>query len=199
MQRGRIPVNVEMLAVRSGHPVHLIDRLREKYDLKGTVFKVVPEGRLEILVDARHYEQDTLSSPFTIAEELGHILVHTEFFEGVNSPEDRIAFENEMNEQTHRLFEMQAKKVASALLLPSGLFDPLVHEWCKENIGAIRKDNPIDENDLGEFIARNLSPRIGLSIPIVKRAMNRKTPTTLIEKLIGDFEIKLLRNLPNKS
>ena len=104
----------------------------------GTVFKKLPEGRLEILVDARHYEHDLLSAPFTIAEELGHILIHAEFFEDIKSAEDRIAFEDTLNEQTRRLFEMQAKKVASALLLPSSLYDPFVMGWCRENIEMIQ-------------------------------------------------------------
>ena len=196
LKRGRLPVNVEMLAERSGHPVRAFDGLRVAFDLMGTVYKKLPEGRLEILVDARHYEYDVLSAPFTIAEELGHILIHAEFFEGINSAEDRIAFEDTMNEQTHRLFEMQAKKVASALLLPASLYDPFVLEWCRENIDMIRKDNPMDEQDLSRFIAFNLHKKLSLSVPIIQRAMHRRTPSPLIHEVINQFDIKLLKNLP---
>jgi Zn-dependent peptidase ImmA (M78 family) len=196
LAKQKLPVNVELLALKSGHPVSTIEGLRSNFDMKGTVFRNLTRDRFEILLDARHYEQDELSAPFTIAEELGHILIHSGVMKQIETPEDRIDFEETLSEQTRRIFEMQAKKVGSALLLPSDLYDPIIMKWVEENLDTILKDNPYDEQDLSEFIATNIQKRVRLSVPILHRAMHRRTPIPLIHTIVENHGIKLLKNIP---
>ncbi len=198
IQKKRLPVEVEILAQRAGIRVHVIPGIYARYGVKGIAYKKLDEKRFEILVDDRHYEYEEQSAPFTIAEELGHILIHAELFDSINSVGERIKFEAELDEQTRQHFEMQAKRIGSYLLLPSNLFNPFVLTWCEENIEKIKKDNPANEDDLAYFISSRLQLRINLSRMIIERALlKRWTPTRLIDEIITKFEIPLLDRIPD--
>jgi hypothetical protein len=190
LRRNRIPVDVELLAAKLGVFVEPMEGLRSRFDMYGTLYQRLAAGKFSIVVDARHYESHPIKAPFTIAEELSHLLVHKDLFAEVRTIEDRIEFEESLDESTRRIFEAQAKKVANALLLPSSIFDPRVLEWCRTNAAEIKSDNPANENDLAEFISRKLEPVFGLSQFVIQRALTRRAPTPIIQEIRKELGIK---------
>jgi Zn-dependent peptidase ImmA (M78 family) len=188
----RLPVNIELLAVKTGCPVSTIDGLRSEFDLRGLVFKKTHQDNFEILIDSYHYQEEEYSSLFTIAEELAHILIHKSIFEQIRSIEDRMELDNTINESTRRLIEMQAKRVGSELLLPDFLFRPFMLKWYENNQKKVDDDRPIDKNDLLSFVSIEVGHRLGLSDRIIRRALERNNPSSIIDELIATFKVKFL-------
>jgi Zn-dependent peptidase ImmA (M78 family) len=196
LKRGKLPVNVEALALRIGYPPSGIPGLHARFDLYGTGYFDPDTGKYDILIDSDHYQREDWSSPFTIAEELGHFLLHKQYLVNIHSIEDRITFEENLPESTRRKFERQAKMVGSALLLPHDLFKPYVLKWAEEHAARIRDDRPYDEADFTSFVAEGLARRLGVSRWICERALHRSLPGPLIHELKGHLEIQYLKDLP---
>jgi Zn-dependent peptidase ImmA (M78 family) len=129
----------------------------------GTGFRKIPEDRLEILVDAEHYDNRQYSSRFTIAEELSHLLIHAEYFKNIHSPDDRIAFQQALTDEQDKEFQSQARRYGSYLLVPNALFLSLCDDWVLNNYDEILKDNPQNENELIKFLAEKLQHKLEVS------------------------------------
>jgi Zn-dependent peptidase ImmA (M78 family) len=188
----RLPVNVELLAAKTGCPVSTIDGLRPEFDLRGLVYKNIHKDKFEIIIDSHHYQEEEYFSLFTIAEELAHLLIHKSIFEQIHSIEDRTKLDTVINESTRRLIEMQAKRVGSELLLPDFLFRPYMIKWFETNQKKVEDDRPIDKNDLLLFVSNEVSRRLGLSEHNIRRAPERSNPISIINELIKMFKIKFL-------
>jgi len=196
----RLPINVEILANKSGHPVEFFSDLRSRFDSKGTAYYNLTNKCLEIYIDSSHYMDEPLSSPFTIAEELSHIILHASIFEQISSPEDRIILEQNTKESTHHVIEKQAKIVASELLLPTFLYSKFLFDWFSQNLELIKNERPANESDFLDFLGRKLGDKLGLSSFIIKRALLRCFDgETLISHLVKNFKIIYLENIPPKS
>jgi len=195
----RLPINVEILAHRVGHPVEVFDDLQSKFDCKGTAYNNKERKRLEIYIDSDHYMNQANSAPFTIAEELAHIMIHSSIFTQIETPEDRAQLETNTRESTRRVIEKQAKCVASELLLPSILFHQYLTAWMQKNLKSILDDRPNDEDDLATFMARKIAAEIGLSEMIVKRAILRKLDTNILGDLTARFGIKYIKDVPRNA
>jgi Zn-dependent peptidase ImmA (M78 family) len=183
MKRGKLPVDVETAAQRYGIRVHVISGISQKHGTKAVAFKKMPEDRFEILVDQYHYENNELSAAFSIAEVIGHILIHSDIFGTIRTPEERVTFEQELSGEDFQRLEMQAKRVASNLLLPSELLDPYVLNWAQEHIQQILSDRPANEKDLADFMASKLGPKLEVSKQIVQRGLERWTPEPLVARV----------------
>ena len=194
----RLPTNVEILAIKSGHPVEMFQDLYKTFGCKGTAWFNKQNNRFEIYIDNDHYLYQSKSSQFTIAEELSHIIIHSEIFKQVVTPEDRLILDQNTQESTHRVIEKQAKQVASELLLPTSNFYSYITEWFKSNLVNIVADRPANELDLTTFISRQISLKLGLSTIIIERALVREFDEMLIPKLVNQFEIKYLENSSRK-
>jgi len=188
----RLPVNVELLAAKTGCPVSTIDGLRSEFDLRGLVYKNIHKDKFEIIIDSHHYQEEEYSSSFTIAEELAHLIIHKSIFEQIYSVEDRIELDSVINESTRRLIEMQAKRVGSELLLPDFLFRPYMIKWFESNQKKVDDDRPIDKNDLLLFVSNEVGRRLGLSEHIIRRALDRSNPISIIDEIINTYKIKFL-------
>jgi Zn-dependent peptidase ImmA (M78 family) len=188
----RLPVNVELLAAKVSCPISTIDGLRSEFDLRGFVYKNIHKDKFEIIIDSHHYQEEEYSSLFTIAEELAHLLIHKSIFEQIHSVEDRIELDTGINESTRRFIEMQAKRVGSELLLPDFLFRPFILKWFESNQKKVEDDRPIDKNDLLLFVSNEVGRRLGLSEHIIRRALERSNPISIIDELIKTFKIKFL-------
>jgi hypothetical protein len=188
-----LPVKVEILAAKSGHNIELIPDLQKEFGIKGMAYNNTSKKQFEIFIDSNHYFIETDSCPFTIAEELAHIILHSKIFDQIESIEDRIALETNSTESNHQVIEKQAKSVASELLLPTCLFLPYMDDWFIKNLSQIVDDRPMHENDLLDFIARKIWPDLGLSQYIIKRALIRNfNYTKIISDLVVKHKIKYL-------
>lgn len=194
----RLPTNIEILALKTNHPVVPLSDLRNRFDCKGTAWFNKKEDRLEIYIDFDHYQNQNKSSQFTIAEELAHIIVHAQIFEQVENLDDRLALDHNTTESTHRVIEKQAKHIASELLLPTDLFNPFVDEWLGYNLKDILSERPANESDLISIISRRLGDKLELSHYIIERALTRQFDKILISELAKKHKIKYLEDIPPK-
>lgn len=185
---GKLPIDIEVVALQNGYPTNVLTDLRQ-FGIKGTAYKKIDDGTFEILIDDYHYSNDELSVPFTIAEELSHILIHSHIFEDIDSPEKRIEYERGLDEDDHQVLEMEAKRVASCLLLPVDLFLPYVKDYVTKHETEIRAENPNSDEDLTTILGRRLSPRLGLSQIIVKKALVRYLPNTVTSEIENQFKL----------
>ena len=196
LTNGKLPIDIETLSHRIGHPVEHFSDLKANFGCKGTAYNNLTKSRLEIYIDAEHDMTEPSSSRFTIAEELAHIIVHKPIFAQVHTPEDRITLETNTKETTRLVIEKQAKCVASELLLPTCLFHPYLIEWTKNNLKLIIDDRPANSDDLATFMARKISGELGLSEFILKRAILRNAGTDVLDEITKKFDIKYLKDIP---
>lgn len=195
--KNKVPINVEILAIKCGHPVETIPDLRNKFGCKGTAWYNKEKNRFEIYIDSYHYQYQGGSSQFTIAEELAHIIIHAEIFKQVESAKDRLALDKNTTESTHMVIEKQAKQVASELLLPTSFFYTYAREWITINLQNIIADRPANESDLLNYIGKKLGDKLGLSGMIIIKALTRQFKEPLIPKLVKELGIKYLENNSN--
>lgn len=65
---------------------------------------------------------------FTLAEELGHFVLHSELFKGISSLQDYIRVYQSIPEDDFNRFEMDAKALAGMILMPEQSFiERLIH------------------------------------------------------------------------
>ena len=194
--RNIVPVNVEILAFNTEHPVETFQELRNEFDCKGTAWFNKEKDRFEIYIDSYHYQYQIKSSQFTIAEELAHIIIHADIFKQIESPEDRLSLDKNTSESTHQVIEKQAKQLASELLLPTAIFYPYATDWIKINLKNILAERPANERDLLNYINKRIGDKLDLSEFIINRALTRRFDEPLIPKLVQELGIKYLEDAP---
>jgi len=100
-------VQIEILAKKSGFKVEVIPDLQRDYGIKGMAFFNTTRKKFEIYLDCAHYQSDPDSYPFTIAEELSHIILHSKVFEQIFSIEERIKLAASTTLSNHQYIEKQ--------------------------------------------------------------------------------------------
>lgn len=195
----KIPVKIELLANSLGYNVNTLQGLREHLDSKGLVLFNVEPKKFEIIIDDYHYNNDTESYQFTLAEEISHIILHSKLFQQIKTLDDRLKLDEDITESTHRYIEKQAKSLASELLLPSNKFYPFATDWIKNNLEIIVNEKPSDQDDFASIIARKLKNDLGLSEFIIKRALLREVNPLFLLELKNIFKIKYLSEVPSNS
>lgn len=195
---GKLPVNVEILAHKAGYPVNYFTGLKSNFDTKGMPWFVTKNNRLEIFIDNDHYNSDFESCPFTIAEELSHIILHSKIFLQIKTPKERLRIDGNIKESTYYYFEREAKRLASELLLPTNKFYDYIENWLNDNSKVIKDERPANQDDLLNIISRLVSPHLGLSEIIIKRAMIRDINPNFIVDMVLKFGIKYLEDSLSK-
>lgn len=188
----KLPTNVEILSHKAGYPINYFSGLRSRYDTKGMTWYDTKNNRLEIFIDNDHYNNDIESCPFTIAEELSHIILHSQIFSKVKNPDERLQIDLNISESTFYYIEREAKRLASELLLPSNKFYDYIENWITDNLKEIKAERPANQDDMLNIISRLVKPHIGLSEFIIKRAMLRDINPNFIIDIQLKTKIKYL-------
>jgi len=187
-RKGIIPTDIEMLIKKSGIVIVAFDGLKKDYSVKGLVAKDVKnDGPVKIFIDARHYEEDEFEYKFTLAEELGHILLHFDFYDRVHTVDDYIKISNSINDDDYRRFEQQARNIASFLLLPQKEFNEYVIGWIEKNIEKLIGFNYESPENFSEIISRALSRDIVLSQHVISRTIINRYPERVIDIIVDKF------------
>lgn len=59
---------------------------------------------------------------FTVAEEIGHLLLHNNLFKGVVTPEEYLKALDKITSIEHARMDKDAKHLGEAILMPAGIF-----------------------------------------------------------------------------
>jgi hypothetical protein len=136
-KNSRFPFEIDLLADKAGYNIIPISNMKRDFGVKGVVIRR-KAGGFDIGIDERHYMNDDMYFPFTIAEELGHILAHPSIYQDIHSVEDSIRVLCDADEEDYRRLEQQARNVGSNILLPSFLFDNFILDYCRKNETEIK-------------------------------------------------------------
>jgi len=110
-----VPVDVDLLAERlPGVELDLSPGILERFGLPGVVFRRAP-GAYTIRIDMEVAEHRLHFYRFTLAEEVGHILLHGGIIDRMTSTEEAARL---VNEPGYEDLDRNARWFASALLMP---------------------------------------------------------------------------------
>jgi|WetSurMetagenome_2_1015567.scaffolds.fasta_scaffold09493_6 Zn-dependent peptidase ImmA (M78 family) len=191
---GKIPINIELLIEKSGIIIEVMDDLKNDYSVKGFVAKDVKnEGKVKIIIDTKHYENDDFEYKFTLAEELGHILLHMDFYQGIKNVDDYMKIHKSISDDDYRRFEQQARNIASFLLLPQEEFNDFVLEWVKKKIEFLKNFKYESVESFADIISRGISREIVLSYYVIYITILNRYPDRIIDNLVEKYgkELKL--------
>ena len=187
-RKGIIPTDIEMLIEKSGIIIEAIDDLRKDFSVKGLVAKDVNnDGRVKIFIDTHHYEEDTFEYKFTLAEELAHILIHMDFYDGINGVEDCIKKYNSISDDDYRKYEQQARNLASFLLLPEKEFNDEVIAFIDTNIEDYRIFNFQSAEDFSDKISNLISKKYELSHHVIYRTIVSRYPNRIVDIIVDKY------------
>jgi hypothetical protein len=115
-----IPIDIDFLAeARLDLEIVPIPGLETNYGLWGSLWKVL-EGQHKIIVDQDILDYQPTLYRFTVCEEIAHYVLHREHFAGVQTVEQAIQVQRDLQADLHHM-ERNAKWFASVLLMPREL------------------------------------------------------------------------------
>jgi len=126
-----------------------------------------------IYVDQKNYENDTNRFRFSLAHEIGHYVLHEQFYRDLNISNfaDATAFITEIDEEEYSHLEVQANKFGNYLLLPREELAKIRQNVLKE-IGKKHDLANIDEKTLNSYLAGYISPQFLVSSGATEIALN---------------------------
>lgn len=114
--RVQIPVDVDLLLEREpGVTLDYHLRLREVHGVVGVVLHERRTGRLIVLIDAQVADHNPNFYRFTVAEELGHVILHRPLIEKIRTLREAEALHAS---EEYRGMDRNAKRFAAAVLMP---------------------------------------------------------------------------------
>lgn len=112
-----IPIDVDYLVESvEGVDLDYWPGLRRRHGLEGMVAKDLDTGGLFIYIDDHLADHEPMRYRMTVAEELGHVLLHRSCIDPITGPED---FKKLHRDPLWPQIERNAKRFAAAVLMPS--------------------------------------------------------------------------------
>lgn len=111
-----IPVDVDLLIEKcDGVDLDYWPGLRSNHGIEGMIARDRLTGELFVFIDDRLADTMPTRYRMTVAEELGHLVLHRKLIDSVHSPDDFKELQKH-----HRWYEMErnAKRFAAAILMP---------------------------------------------------------------------------------
>ena len=120
------PVDIDFVV--ENHPlvdsIIPVELLEDKFNV-AAVLVVLPNGKIDILVDEDEANRQSYRANFSIAHELGHIALHADIWKGCTTIKDTLNLHKRINACYAKL-ERQANRFAGAFLMPRNiLFEDL--------------------------------------------------------------------------
>jgi Zn-dependent peptidase ImmA (M78 family) len=180
-----LPVDIEhVIEVTMGIIIIPMKGLQKTCDMEGFISKDFKKIYVdeELYMDERYYKRVR----FTIAHEIGHLLLHRSNIDGLKfeSETDWIKFRMGMNDETLGWFETQASEIAGRILVP---FDQLVESF-KEARTSIMKtqtswdSQKLDDEELFSLVAQMICKKFDVSSGVIERRLRKENVMGLIGK-----------------
>lgn len=119
--KNSFPIEIDVIAeadLKIG--IYPFSELEERYGLHGYLALSLEK----IYVDQKLMDLDLFEKRyrFTVAEEIGHYVLHKNIFDGVKTPEDYMDAYGKISAKEYAKMDMDAKHLGGAILMPSDLF-----------------------------------------------------------------------------
>jgi len=176
-----IPVDIEYI-IEHGFDMEIIPRpnLKSEFDIEAYVSKDLKS----ITIDARSYEDDRFlgRSRFTLAHELGHRVLHHEFYKNFNyaSEEEWLNKYEELDFGDLNWYETHANEFAGSLLVPSKLLRKELESLTEEIHNLIDQANSagiLDEEIIErteDYIGRKICKKFAVSPSAIITRLDRE-------------------------
>jgi len=175
-----IPIEIDLLAERNElvDDIVPIELLEDKFGVAAVLISKSNE-HFDIFVDEDQFNYRQPRASYSIAHELGHIVLHSGVCEGCRTIEDSIALRNRITGVYHSI-ERSANYFSGAILMPRRAFP----EDTAKIYEALVREYSYDNNIIPDKLCSTLAQRYGVYIPPVKirlRELNlqRKIETAL--------------------
>ena len=164
----QIPVPIEeVVEFQLGIDIVPLPGIEESFDVVG----FTSSDLAEISVDEYVYKRQTRRYRFTLAHEVGHVILHADLFKKYTfrNTEEWKQFIKTLPEMEYRLLELQAYNFAGLVLVPG---DALQHEL-KESVRRVKAQGVNQANDFARDLVVDLvATRFEVSTDVVERRLN---------------------------
>jgi len=166
---GRLPVPIEEIVefqLKLG--LLPLPDLERNFDIHG--FATI--GRKEIVVDERQMLKQSDRHRFTVAHELGHLILHEDLYAAakVTDMPSYLAFQESLTEEDIRDLEFQACNWAGRVLVPKSALLPLALSSLKVNLPKLGKNPSL--RLICKAIARDLYKRFEVHPDVVETRLH---------------------------
>ncbi len=114
-------------------------------------------GYLALSLERIYVDQNIMDSDlferryrFTVAEEVGHYMLHRDLFTGVKTPEDYLNAVDRISTKEYGKMDMDAKYLGGAILMPTELFR-------KESLGYATNCTGLTQDELFRYLANKFN------------------------------------------
>lgn len=139
-----LPVPIEEIAESQlGLTIVPVSRLKSDYDVDASLDSKLTTVFIDYdLYSDRRYEN---RSRFTLAHEIGHLVLHSSIFSSftINSPEDLLLISKLISEEDYKWLELQAFMFAGHVLVPSKALLSAIHLKLPDSISRRVKPEEI--------------------------------------------------------
>jgi Zn-dependent peptidase ImmA (M78 family) len=180
-----LPVDIErVIEDTMGISIIPIKSLQKSCDMEGFISKDFKKIYVDedLYMDDRYYKRVR----FTIAHEIGHLLLHRSNIDGLKfeNENDWIKFRMGINDKTLGWFETQASEIAGRILVP---FDQLVESFKEARTSIMKKHSSwdsqkLDDDEIFIMAAQMICKRFDVSADVIERRLRKENVMGLIGK-----------------
>jgi hypothetical protein len=129
-----IPVDVDLFVERvDGVDLDYWPGLRANHGIEGMIARDPKTGRLFVFIDDKLADTQPTRYRMTVAEELGHLVLHRKMIDQVHSPDD---FKELQQHYRWHGMERNAKRFAAAILMPGDAVTAHAARWYPQFVKA---------------------------------------------------------------
>lgn len=158
-----IPIE-EIVELRIGINLSVISGIKQLLDVDA----FITNKFTEIFVDALSFQKFAARTRFSIAHEIGHLVLHREWYEenGPDNIDDYIKFLDKIDEESYKKVERQASTFAGLVLLPTNHIANIF----KQRLGILPRN---EEPELLSGVIQDLPAIFNVSeMPVLWRLMD---------------------------
>jgi len=174
-----VPIDIDYIVEMMGLEICDIERLKEDFGLYGCLGQI--KKKFVIFVQRGDFKLTNYYTNFTIAEELSHFILHKEYFKNVKDINEAFEFCTKICKTSEMKMELDAKYLASAILVPHDHLKKKALDTFKENETAIVEILKKDNEDICEAVIDSLSA----SLSDIYRAPDGTIAYRLKTKAVG--------------
>jgi Zn-dependent peptidase ImmA (M78 family) len=121
-----IPIDVEYLIEKQGVDICPFPNLTEIHSVRAAL--VCGHKQPTVWIDEKHLNEYPHFSRFTLAEELGHVILHRNLFQGCRTFEEFLNLYDALPAEQHKIIDRNARYFAGAVLAPQKYLAPDLDE-----------------------------------------------------------------------
>ena len=178
-----IPVDIDILLERiDGVTLDILPM--HHHGTEGAIIRDADSGELFVWIDERLADGNATRYRMTVAEELGHLILHRSVIEKVDSFDDWSAL------QRHRLWrdvERNAKRFAAAILMPGGAVVRVAEEEYPRLLRAVGFTNV---EAIEKYLVLQLAKRFDVSQQTMRYRLD-EWPVRVLERMHKSFQDRL--------